>query len=248
MKKIVNLFFIASLFLIGFTSCEQQTEEPGGIPGMGETPGELEIAEPFVAPQGIAINLESQDETTLDAILSSSSQNVLKNSVIPSFVGCAGNMYNEHLNIWILVKLTITNDSDQRMCIDIPAGTVFEVSEPGFQNGIVVCPITLCLDGKSTIDVTLSLMCLNKGYDGSTTDVTYKWRGVTASPIMQNFCKMFAKKKCKMEDYDLSNSTERKKYSDIVDHIQKAIWNLTNDGRELTQDQIDYFNSLPDRD
>ncbi len=248
MKKLVSLFFVASLFLIGFTACEQQTEEPGGIPGMGETPGELEISEPFVAPQGVSINLETQDETTLGSILSSSSQNVLKNSVTSSFVGCGGNYFNGELYMWIIIKLTITNDSDQEMCLDIPAGTVFEVSEQGYQNGIVVCPITLCLSAHSQLELNLSLMCLNEGRDGSKKGVTYKWRGVTASPVMQNFCERFKNKKCKIEDYDMNNEEERKQYEEIADHIQNAIWALTNEGRELTQDEIDYFNNLPDLD
>jgi len=253
MKKLISLFFVASLFLIGFTACEQQGEEPG-IPGMGDTPGELEIAETFTAPEGVIINLETLDEANIENALSS--QNQLKSTEGFFFRrGCGGSQWNGNFKVWIRVKLDVQNTSNQKWCFNIPAGTVFQVSDPSYQNGITISPIKICVESKGFCNVELWLMCLNRGKDGSTANVTYKILGVTGNARMWNLVRKLRYKRCNIEWYlnvdpsaKLKSATAEniETYKELADQIQNAIWQLTNDGEDLTEEQIKYFESLPD--
>jgi hypothetical protein len=255
MKKIIVLFFVASLFLIGFNSCEQQEEKPG-IPGMGDTPGELEIAEPFVAPEGIAIDLESQEEANLENVFSTEANLKSINKKYCGCLGCGGSKLNGKLKIWIRVKLNIQNISDKKKCFKIPAATIFKVSNPLAQNGITISPIKICVERRSKCQKSLWLMCLNKGKDGSSLKVTYKIVGVTASKPILGLVRCIKHKKVNIEYYlkfvpkaklkAVAEDDYLETYADIADNIQNAIWQITNDGESLTEEQFSYFESLPD--
>jgi len=255
MKKLLSLFFIAFLFLVGFNSCEQQEEQPG-IPGMGDTPGELEIAEPFVAPEGIAIDLESQEEANLENVFSTEANLKSINKKHCGCLGCGGSKVHGKLKIWIRVKLNIQNISNKKRCFKIPAGTIFKVSNPHAQNGITISPIKICVERRSKCQKSLWLMCLNKGKDGSSLNVTYKIVGVAASKPILGLISCIKHKKVNIEYYFKFVPKAKLKavveddyletYADIADHIQNAIWQITNDGKSLTEEQISYFSSLPD--
>ena len=256
MKKLINLLFVVSLFLIGFNSCEQQNEKPG-IPGMGDTPGELEIAKPFTAPEGVTIGFESQEESNLDNVFSSEAnlKSISKHRNC-SCLGCGGSKQNGKLKIWIRLEVKIQNITNKKRCFKIPAGTVFKVSNPKWQNGITVSPIKICVAGRTWCKKSLWLMCLNKGRYGSAKKVTYKIMGVTASKPILNLIHCVSTKKVNIDWYlDIQPKIKLKSaleednletYADIADHIQNAIWQITNDGKDLTEEQISYFNSLPD--
>ncbi|NPA37548.1 MAG: hypothetical protein GXO47_11955 [Chlorobi bacterium] len=255
MKNLITFLFILPLVFIGISSCEQQSEEPG-IPGMGDTPGELEISEPFVTPEGVTISLQTLDEETIDNIFSS--QPYLKSTNGNGYQkGCGGSRFNNQFKVWIRVQLDVQNTNSNKVCIDIPAGTVFQVSDPAYQNGITISPIQICTDPFSICHTELWLMCVNKGKDGSETNVSYKILGVTGNAKMKNLISRLTHKKCNIEWYlDIVNANALKasdidpieQYTDIADHIQNAIWQLTNDLEDLSEEQIEYFESLPEID
>jgi len=258
MKKFINLFFITSLFLIGFTACEQQTEEPGGIPGMGDTPGELEIAEPFVAPEGVTIDVTGLDEIRIDNTAGTAKlKSVMWN--FDNVYGCGGD-YDDRTNdyvFWITVNIYVNNISNNEICTTIPEGTVFKVSDANAQNGITTEDITICVKPNTEYVCSLVLMCLNKGQNGSSENLFYEILGTTDSDVIKELLEYLKGKKIGIEWYWNCNESAGLKsanadgietYMDIADHIQNAIWQLTNDGKKLTKEQIDYFKSLPDLD
>ena len=221
---------------------------------MGDTPGALEISESFTAPEGVVINLETLDEGTLESVLSTQSK--LKSTEGFFFRrGCGGSHYGGDFKVWIRVKLDVQNTSNNKMCFNIPAGTVFQVSDPSYQNGMTISPIQICVESQGFCNVELWLMCLNRGKDGSEANVSYKILGVTGNARMWNLVRRLKNKRCNIEWYlnieesaKLKSATdaEIEKYKEMADHIQNAIWQITNDGQDLTQEQIDYFDSLPD--
>ena len=252
MKKLINLFFIATLFLIGFTACEQ-TDEPGGIPGMGDTPGELEIAEPFVAPEGLSIEVSGLDELTLEdgagiAQLKSTQSRC-------SIHGVGGSRYKNRFKVWIRTNIWISNISNKKICTTLRRGLIFKVSKEGYQHGILVKPVKICINPNTEQNIELWLMCINKGKDGSKHKLKYHIAGITASKVINNLLNYLKGKKIDVSDYCNVNPSAKLKsttaddmveYQEIADHIQNAIWQLTNEGKDLSQEQIDYFNSLPD--
>jgi hypothetical protein len=99
-------------------------------------------------------------------------------------------------------------------------------------------------------------MCLNKGKDGSSLKVTYKIVGVTASKPILGLVRCIKHKKVNIEYYlkfvpkaklkAVAEDDYLETYADIADNIQNAIWQITNDGESLTEEQFSYFSSLPD--
>ncbi len=254
MKKIYNLFLVASLFILGIISCEQQSEVPGGIPGMGETPGELEIKEPFVPPDGVSYEVVGGEELSLEDIIGSG-QNKLKSSLNNSVYGSGGSIYNSDFRLWITVKLTFTNKSNKNRRITLKKGLIFKVVEPGYQNGILLNRVIFYVKAHCSRTISVIAYCLNRGRDGSNENLHYTIPGVTDSKKMwkklldklenrmvniENFIVPSGSPSLKsINEYDID------KYMEIADHLQNMVWTLTNDGTELSQEQKDYLESLP---
>ena len=251
MKKFINLFFIIALVMIGFTSCEQKEEVQEGIPGMGETPGELEIKEAFVVPEGITITgLEGLENVSADA-----SQAQLKSSQFSFFRrGCGGSFYNGNFVAWITVNLVFHNSGNGERCITLPQGLVFSVNKPGYQHGITVSPVRICIEGNGARTVSLYLMCINRGKTGSTADVKYTIKGTTGAKKILSLLNRLKDRKLDWQDYVGSltsaqlksvNAEDLAKYKEIADEIQNDIWTITNDEKDLSQEQIEYIESIP---
>jgi hypothetical protein len=80
--------------------------------------------------------------------------------------------------------------------------------------------------------------------------------GVTNSNLIKELLSFLKGKKIGLEHYiEINNgpvslksvgNDSLKEYREIADHIQNSIWKLTNEGENLSQEDIDYFRSLPD--
>ncbi len=251
MKKFINLFFILAIVAVGFTSCEEKEEVSSGIPGMGDTPGELEIKDAFVAPEGITISgLEGLENVSTDA-----NQAQLKSSQFSfSRRGCGGSYFRNKFVAWITVKAIFNNSNNGERCITLPAGLVFEVNKPGYQHGITVSPVKICIEGNSQRTVSLYLMCINKGEKGADADVKYTIKGTTGAKRILRLLNRLKDRKVNWQHYvsGLSsaqlksvNTDDVEKYREIADAIQNDIWTITNDMEDLSEQQIEYIESIP---
>jgi hypothetical protein len=257
MKKVINLFAIVSLILIGFTSCEKE-ETPGGIPGMGETPGKLEIKEAFVAPEDVNISVQAADEITLEDLINSSETSLKSTSSRPWYCGAGGSFWQNNFTFWIRIRLTLTNAGDNKKCVKFPAGLIFKVQQEGYQNGILLHCVRVCIPANSTKEVEMFAFCLNKGRDGSNANLTYTMPGVTGSNVLWKWMlHKLERKKINIENFFNPSPSAKLKsvseedleyFANIADQLQNAVWTLTNDGKELSQEQVDFIDSLPDEE
>ncbi|NPA37549.1 MAG: hypothetical protein GXO47_11960 [Chlorobi bacterium] len=256
MKKFINLFVIASLFLIGFTACENNDEGPGNIPGMGETPGELEIKEAFTPPEDINISVQSGDEMTMDELTNSLSPELKSTTSTPWYCGGGGSYLGSQFKFWIRINLTLTNTGNEEKCVLFPIGLIFKVQEEGYQNGILLHDVNVCIPANSTKEICMFAFCLNKGRDGSNANLTYTLPGTTGSDYFWNvILNNLMDKNINIENflYPSTSSTNLKStneegldyYASIADQLQNIVWTVTNDDNELSQEQIDFMKSLP---
>ncbi len=239
------------------SACEQENEEPGGIPGMGETPGELEIREPFVPPEGVTYEVKGGEELTLADILASEQTKLKSTNECPEKLikGSGGNLYHGKLRIWITVKLTFTNKSNINRRITLPQGLIFKVVEKGYQNGILLQRIIFYVKARSVRTISIIAYCLNRGRDGSNEDLHYTIPGVTDSKVLwKKLLKSLENRNVNIENFITTptssslkaiNAEGIEKYIEIADHLQKMVWTLTNDGKDLSQKQIDYIETIP---
>ena len=258
MKKIINLFAIVSFVLIGFTSCEKEGVPVEPIPGMGNTPGEIEIKEEFAAPEDVSISIQGANEMTLDQLLNNSQAQLKSTSSSIWYCGAGGSFQGESFNFWIRIRLTLTNSSSVEKRIIFPAGLIFKVQQEGYQNGILLHCVSVCIPPNATQEFYMFAFCLNKGKDGSKADVTYTMPGVTGSDILWNWLlNRLEEKEINIENFiksttsaQLKSATEEdmEKYTIIADKLQNALWTLTNDGEKLSKEQLDFIESIPDEE
>jgi len=243
--------------VIGFTSCEQESEAPGGIPGMGETPGELEIRESFVPPEGVSYEVISGEELALSDVIGSEQTKLKSTNDYPEklICGSGGSLYQGEIKFWITVKLTFTNISNKDRRITLKEGLIFKVVEKGYQNGCLLKRVIFYVKAHSSRTVSILAYCLNRGRDGSSEDLHYTIPGVTDSKVLwEKLLKSLTKRKVNIENFIMPSTPislksisadDIEKYIDIADHLQNMVWTLTNDGKELSQEQIDFIESLP---
>ncbi|MBN2167146.1 MAG: hypothetical protein JW717_12775 [Marinilabiliaceae bacterium] len=231
-----NIFYASLILLFAITSCikEQPKPEAGNIPGMGETPGEIEIATPFELPDGISI------EGSIVG-LSGGSVSVPEETELKS------------LNTWwryrgsgkqVQCGMTFRNDKSDAVDIEIPGGCVFENQESDGQHGICLQTIRIHVLGNSQVQLKFYLYCLNEGRPASRIQDTYIIRGVTGS---QSFADLVNSLKNKRIDISMF-SDNMNDYDVIADKIQQCVWKLTNSIYGINKTDWDYINYLDEMD
>jgi len=257
MNRVISMFVIASLMLISFNSCEKVSEAPGGIPGMGETPGELEISEPFVPPNGVTYEVMGGQELTLTNVASSAQtglKSVSDNSK-EKIYGSGGSIHNNKFRFWIIVKLKFTNISNKDRRITLKEGMIFKVVEKGYQNGILLKKVIFYVRKHTTRTVSILAYCVNRGRNGSNENLHYTIPGVTKSKIMwEELLESLKGRQVNIENFieqtpspslKSVNAGGLEKYKEIADHLQNMVWTLTNDGKKLSQEQRDFIQTIP---
>lgn len=248
MRKVFTMMIIAGL-IIGFAGCESSsTEDPGNIPGMGVSNAALEVEEAF-QPDGFLFG----DAQGVEYEGVGTSKSYLKSTSLAE----KGNIYRYGCGRFVKVKVTITNTRDYDRCCWLPAGLVFEVSHRDYQHGILLCWTPVWLKANSQRTIYLMLFCINRGRSGSDGSVTYKIKGVTNSGIMKKYIRRLLKRKINIEFYrglinveskamlKAASADDMTMYDDITENLQESLWELTDGGAELTQEQIDYIEALP---
>ncbi|MCT4647158.1 MAG: hypothetical protein N4A74_19370 [Carboxylicivirga sp.] len=254
-KLIFFFVFISGLALL--TSCEKDDiEAAGDIPGMGDADGELLVKEPFVAPEGFAI----EGINGVGEVSTTRAEFVPGKGYMQSVESATSTRWGDYNSYgcggrFIKIKLSITNSKPYGRCLWLPRGLVFEVSHPDYQNGILACWLPLWVQGNSTRTVIIEVFCINEGKSGSDISVTYKIKGVTKSRLMMQMLNRFGWRMINKEFYygqtggvsqlKSMSGSDLQRYVKITEVLQEAIWSVTNRDGKLTEEQIDFIESIP---
>ena len=234
MKHIV---FTLALVLIGLVSCERyEPEAEGNIPGMGDTPGKLEIISEFEVPDGIHILgniVGTQDQNTSGSFKSTNNSK--------ADFSCYGSGQQVRL------KVTFLNSSTYGRTIFLPKGLVWECLLGNAQHGLQVQTTWISLNPNETKTVVIDLYCVNLGLPGPGVNDTYRILGVTSSRILWYFLDYIGWRKVNYEMIVGNDGakTDGPSYDEITARFQVMVHNLTDRGIELTQDDIDFIRSIP---
>ena len=216
-------------------SCEK-IEKAGEIPGMGDAGGELS-ATPYTFNSDLTLgefvgvspsNLKSAEETE--------ELTIVNINALPQGSGDQ-----------VIVEVTIENTSETECRTAwFRAGTVFQVSDPDYQSGILMAPAEVCIGPKSITTIALYLYCLNQGKENSSGEVTYELKGVTDSDNMWGLVLALKGKKVNYEHYTLYPEDESSEYNYeyVKNTIQKIIWIITNGNGNYSM-YNDFLNNLP---
>ncbi len=199
MEKLHYVLLSAILLLV--VSCSenlQPTDMPGNIPGMGNTPGNIETLGQFTLPDGIVLGSEirgsSKNETLYSAILKSDGCGDDHEDDHDGEGGCdhgsdheggqGGSCEHGSGGQWVSLDISFVNTTDLLKEIVLPAGLVFECEQENYQHGIALQEVKIKIKGRGAVNIKLNLYCLNKGLDGSNVTLTYQLRGIASSKHM----------------------------------------------------------------
>ena len=221
--------FVILLVGIGFAGCER-IEQPGEIPGMGNAGGELkatayEFNEDIVFGNITGVNTYLKSTKSDDVIIEGVAQG-------------AGDQ--------VIVTLEITNtNEDEWRSVYLRAGTLFAVNLSGYQHGILLAPVVICLSAGETRIVTLYLFCVNLGMNNSDESATYEILGVTESEVMMELVNALKGKMVNYEDYMIYYGEGAGDfYEGVKDTLQQIVWHVTN-GDGILDDDYKFINGLP---
>lgn len=230
MRRVISFLTIAVLLMV--TACEKKhIEEPGNIPGMGNTGGKLQ-AEAYEFHEDLSFApLMGVDRNSQIAALKS--EGIVIN----------GSAQGSGDQVILTLEISNNNPTECRSAW-LRAGTVFEVNLEGYQNAILLAPVSVCLPPLSTKTITLYLYCLNYGKSNSDASVFYENLGVTTSEKVLELIYLLKFKKVNYEHY-VAYSEKDVTYNDIKNRLQDIVWDITNrDGMDAS-DQA-FIDELPD--
>jgi hypothetical protein len=241
MKKLLHLLLAISL--IGFISCEKNVPEtPGKIPGLGNTPGEIQIKKAFVMPEGINVlgevsgldNPVAKDE--LKPLLFNDSK-----TAAPHYAsGCV-----------VRLKLTVLNTKNHPRTVFFPKGLIFKCINNNYQHGLTCQTFWVTLAPNEKRTIYIDLYCLQLGIPAPDQDGKYAIWGVTDSRVLWDLLDKIGWRKINFEWIyrnllSKGPMQEGPSYEEITTKLQTMVHNLTNNGIPLSAEDEAFLNSIPE--
>jgi len=234
MKKILVGFVFLTLIMGSCT--KENSESAGNIQGMGDTPGDFEVKEPFTLPEGISIIGD------ITGIENPGTKGGDSKSISYSCYGSGGKM--------IKLMLTLVNRSDRPRTVFFPKGLLWKCEVPGYQDAICLQTTWISLKANSQRTITLNLYCINYGHSPSDNFAYYRFIGVTSSAVFNNLLRRIG---WRMINFEWLNPNPAKSvavagptYEEITERMQNIVWNLTNFGKDLSDEDILFIESIPE--
>ena len=234
---------------------------PGEIPGLGEYPGELQ-GMPFVLPQGVMLNgdIRGADYNWLYYTASSSLNLLLsdkENKVLPppymniaQAVSFPENQPYVGSGFDVTVTIPLLNTNPTETTVVFPARLIIKAKSGEYQNGMLLKETRVTIPANTEYAVTLVMYCVNLQRMGSESSAFYGWGVVSNSSLLKDLTDRLVNKKINVEEYDdivLSrqpwNSPE---YYSRYERLADIVWNLTDRGIALSEDDKAWINALPD--
>jgi hypothetical protein len=235
MKKF--LFLLAAISFIGLNSCEKiPTENLGEIPGMGNSDENLQVKEPFTMPDGIIV---IGDITGIQNPVNKSSE--LKSTSDTEFD------FPRFGSGFVRLQLTLCNATNYPRTIFFPKGLMWECKNRTSQHGLQCQTTWVCLQPNTTRTIGIDLYCANLGLPVPNQTETYKILGVTNSQLIWNLLNLIGWRKVNYEMCHTSTKGEEgPTYEEIIDRLQTIVHNLTNRGIDISNDDKEFIQSIPE--
>lgn len=240
MKKLLTV--IVAVIALGLVSCEKDTvqlEIPGNIPGFGNTPGEIEISEKFVLPEGIKVAGDITGVEAGEATLKSANN-------LWSHVG-SGN--------YVVLKLTLQNTSNQKRTVFFPQGLIWEAKTAGYQHGIQIQTTWVTLNPNQTKYLKIHLYCINQGLLPSDANGVFGFLGVTSSKIIWRLLDLIGWRMVNYEMIMVNNGNGPKTnlksavpytFDEVSTRLQAIVYKLTDTGEDLNEADKQFIESIPE--
>ena len=258
-KKLLYFLMVLTLPLF-VVSCEKDDSkpnleefEPGEIPGLGDTDGELTGAT-FTLPNGITLieditGAGDSDYYWIDLYGSPSRTFTAKDGtqITKSFaenVSYEDQHYFGSGRGYVDLLIPLKNNNSSSTTITFPAGLIIRSVSGNSQNGILIKKVTITIPANSSYYLCLSFYCGNAHKSSAHSSDVYVWGVISNASILMDLCERVKNKKINLEEFSPSSINDYTTYSEQTYKLQAIVWRITDyDG--MTEADIAYINSLP---
>lgn len=215
--------------LMWFSTGKSDNYEPGNIPGLGNTPGNL-TGESFSLP-----NVWLSEEITGAGHYNDYWDKPIEEPEIHYYGSGKG---------YVDLLLKLSNAGSTSITVTFPAATIFVSKTGNCQNGILLKEVKITIPANSYYYLCLSLYCGNKHKSAAGSNDVYNLGVISDADPLIDLCNKLKNKKINIEKFSRTNTEDRYTYNSQIDMLQNILWKVT-DGNGLTQGDIEYINSLP---
>jgi len=219
-------------------SCE--SDSPGDIDGMGDNTEALKVKEPFEMPEGIYILGD----------ITGRENGGLKSTQLKSTYSTTATYPCYGSGEWVRLQLTLLNTRSYRRTVYFQKGLVWRCQSGGSQHGLQCQTTWICLEPNSRRTVNIDLYCANLGIPSPDELSKYEILGVTSSPTLWKLLNLIGWRKINYEMFysnlGLKAGEAGPTYEEIIERVQTVVHNLTDRGIDITEDDIAFFQSIPE--
>jgi hypothetical protein len=258
-----NLLAAIMMAALIFASCEKndpETEQvedtPGNIAGLGETEGEP-TGTPFRFPDGIepadkiaggysAYNYRSagisDKQTALRHLQSlrtgtvqtkADGETVLLDTVVGS-------------GYFVEIFMPLRNTTSRSITVTFPAGLIAKSVSGRCQNGVLLKKVAIEVPAGRIYGVLLLMYCGNAHLDPSYSSEEYVFTVVSNSSLITDLCNRLKNRRMNNEEYPLDRNgyAQSDQYNTYVSKLQWILWNLTDYGNPLSEEDITFIEQM----
>jgi len=223
------LFYLFLIITVTLGSCSKELlDSPGTIPGMGNNLDNLEVKDIYELPRGIYLINQIKEAD-------------LKDTASSKF----GSGKNERL------KITLFNSNTSPRTVFFPKGLIFKNSIPGYHNGILLQTTWVTLEAGDRREIIVELYCINSGLLHNNQESHYNFLGISDSPTILQLLDLLSWRKINYEMIYGSFKGSQPvtpsgpAYSDITARLQTIVWNLTDLGISISEEDQKFIESIP---
>jgi hypothetical protein len=225
-KSVLFPLLIGTILLL--SSCEKDPKDsPGKIPGMGPTPGELEVKAPYTLPEGV--DYVGQIHEIFDT----------SNITLGSGFGAK-------------LSLTLCNATDEPKTVFFPKGLIWKCGSSENHNGILLQTAWVNIEPNSVKNLNILLYCINWNKPSPGRDVCYDIIGVSSSYTISNLLNIISWRKINYEMIQgtiegvTPSSYSGPSYQEIIERLQNIVKNLTEYGVDISDEDRTFIESIPE--
>lgn len=226
------------------------TNEPGKIPGLGETAG-THTGSAFSLPDGVTFDGEIKGKGFYEIIIGGekkSKKELLNEMSIdkPNLLKSTNSVALKGGGIFVVLNINLKNNKAEPKEVVFPAGLIAKSKSGNYQNGVLLKKTSIIVPANETITVYLCMFCGNSSLDASDFEETYEFTVVSNSSLIIDLCNRLKTKKINVDEYNLELEDDFLAYWSNITVVQDALWSITDYYDGLTEDIIASLNALPE--
>jgi len=213
-------------------------DQPGRIPGMGETPGSLQGTS-FKLPAGVVLLGDVAGALPPH-------QTVSINSSSSKLTWIAG-IYDAQIGSGrdVSINLRLMNKTTSAIKVIFPALLIAKPKNSAYQVGVLLKETSITLQPNVEYSVALIMYCAQHQRGGSITGSVYDLSIVSTSSTLKELADLLVYKKINVEEYKDNVSGDIMAYLSIYEKLSAIVWNLTDQGVPLSAIDKQWIASIP---